>query len=48
MTKEEMIVQKFKLESMVIDLDIEMLYLEEEKYNLQREIDIINSELEVK
>ena len=47
MTKEEMIVQKFKLESMVIDLDIEMLYLEEEKYNLQREIDIINSELEV-
>lgn len=46
MTKEQLIVEKFKIESMIIDIDVEMLYLEEEKYNLQRDLDIINKELQ--
>ena len=45
MTKQELIVEKFKLEALMTELDIEMLYLREEKYNLQKDIDIINNEL---
>lgn len=43
MTEEKLLVQRFKLESIIIDLDIEILYLEEERYYLQQEIKAIDN-----
>lgn len=43
MTDENLLVKRYKLESILIDLDIEILYLEEEKYNLQKEIKEIDN-----
>ena len=45
MTEHELLVERFKIEAMITELDIEMLYLREEKYNLQKDIDCIDKQL---
>lgn len=38
MTKQELLVERFKLEALMTELDIEMSYLNEDKCNLQKQI----------
>lgn len=45
MTERKLLVEKIKLEALMTELDIEMLYIKEEKYNIQKEIDAIDREL---